>query len=290
MSPSLTHQLAPTDFASATAFLYAGSSPRQIGVVSGAIDPQRAAVLRGQVCDRDGHALAGVQVTVLNHSEYGSTQTSAEGMFDLAVNGGELLTAVYTKTGYLPVQRQVWAALVDYAWLPDVLLMPRDSRVTTVDLTANVPMQAAQGSLVSDQDGARRGTLLIPQGTQAALYTSGGTTQTVTTLNLRLTEYTRGAGGPLAMPAQLPPASGYTYAIELSADEAQTKVNGKDVLFSRPVFFGDTVRGEMEVTGLKPFPRLGGGAVDITITVKNQKDESVMSGKWVILIQSKPAA
>jgi acyl dehydratase len=59
--------------------------------------------------------------------------------------------------------------------------------------------------------------------------------------------------------------------------------------FSRPVFFGDTVRGEMEVTGLKPFPRLGGGAVDIAIAVKNQKDESVMSGKWVILLQSKPA-
>ena len=63
-----------------------------------------------------------------------------------------------------------------------------------------------------------------------------------------------------------------------------------DWKFSKPVFFGDTVRGEMEVVGLKPFPRLGGGAVDIAITVKNQKDESVMSGKWIILLQSKPAA
>jgi 3-hydroxybutyryl-CoA dehydratase len=63
-----------------------------------------------------------------------------------------------------------------------------------------------------------------------------------------------------------------------------------DWKFSKPVFFGDTVRGEMEVVGLKPFPRLGGGAVDIAITVKNQKDEAVMSGKWVILLLSKPAA
>jgi 3-hydroxybutyryl-CoA dehydratase len=60
--------------------------------------------------------------------------------------------------------------------------------------------------------------------------------------------------------------------------------------FSKPVFFGDTVRGEMEVVGLKPFPRLGGGAVEIALAVKNQKDESVMSGKWVVLLQSKPAA
>src|SRR4030042_4004644 len=59
--------------------------------------------------------------------------------------------------------------------------------------------------------------------------------------------------------------------------------------FSRPVYFGDTVRCEMEVLGLKPFPRLGGGAVDLALTVKNQKDESVMSGKWVGLIQRKPA-
>jgi len=60
--------------------------------------------------------------------------------------------------------------------------------------------------------------------------------------------------------------------------------------FSKPVFFGDTVRGEMEVVGLKPFPRLGGGSVEIAVAVKNQKDESVMSGKWVMLLQSKPAA
>jgi 3-hydroxybutyryl-CoA dehydratase len=59
--------------------------------------------------------------------------------------------------------------------------------------------------------------------------------------------------------------------------------------FSRPVFFGDTVRCEMEVLSTKPFPRLGGGAVELALTVKNQKDESVMSGKWVVLIQSKPA-
>jgi 3-hydroxybutyryl-CoA dehydratase len=60
--------------------------------------------------------------------------------------------------------------------------------------------------------------------------------------------------------------------------------------FSRPVYFGDTVRCEMEVLGMKPFPRLGGGAVELGLTVKNQKDETVMSGKWIVLIQSKPAA
>jgi 3-hydroxybutyryl-CoA dehydratase len=60
--------------------------------------------------------------------------------------------------------------------------------------------------------------------------------------------------------------------------------------FSKPVFLGDTVHGVMEVTGLKPFPRLGGGSVEITFTVRNQKDEAVMTGKWVVIIQNRPAA
>jgi 3-hydroxybutyryl-CoA dehydratase len=60
--------------------------------------------------------------------------------------------------------------------------------------------------------------------------------------------------------------------------------------FSRPVFFGDTVHCELEALSQKPLPRLGGGAVEIGVAVKNQKDETVMSGKWVVLVQSKPAA
>jgi acyl dehydratase len=61
-----------------------------------------------------------------------------------------------------------------------------------------------------------------------------------------------------------------------------------DWKFSEPVYLGDTIHGEMEVTGLKPFPRLKGGAVEIAFTVRNQNDKAVMSGKWVVLIQSKP--
>jgi acyl dehydratase len=60
--------------------------------------------------------------------------------------------------------------------------------------------------------------------------------------------------------------------------------------FSRPVFFGDTIRCELTTLSQKPLPRLGGGAVEIGIAVKNQKDETVMSGKWTVLMQSKSAA
>jgi 3-hydroxybutyryl-CoA dehydratase len=60
--------------------------------------------------------------------------------------------------------------------------------------------------------------------------------------------------------------------------------------FSKPVFPGDSIHAEMEVVGLKPFPRLGGGSVDIAFTVRNQSNDAVMTGKWVVLIQNRPAA
>ncbi|MBK7146862.1 MAG: hypothetical protein IPH76_17305 [Xanthomonadales bacterium] len=53
-------------------------------------------------------------------------------------------------------------------------------------------------------------------------------------LNFRATEYTVGAGGPERMPGQLPPTSAYTYAVELSADQALA-VGAKRVQFSQPV-------------------------------------------------------
>jgi hypothetical protein len=46
-----------------------------------------------------------------------------------------------------------------------------------------------------------------------------------------------GEDGPNNMPGQLPANSAYTYAVELSADEATVKVNGKDVMFDQPVVF-----------------------------------------------------
>ena len=48
---------------------------------------------------------------VLNHPEFGQTLSRADGIFDLAVNGGGLLTVDYQKAGYLKVQRQVSGAL-----------------------------------------------------------------------------------------------------------------------------------------------------------------------------------
>lgn len=56
--------------------------------------------------------------------------------------------------------------------------------------------------------------------------------------------------------------------------------------FSRPVTIGDTVRVEIEVEKTKAVPRLGGGNVTMKVTVRNQDDDVVHRGRWIMLIKS----
>jgi hypothetical protein len=63
-----------------------------------------------------------------------------------------------------------------------------------------------------------------------------GGRQPLTRLSVRATHYTVGENGPEAMPAALPPQSGYTFAVELSVDEALA-AGATGVRFSRPVPF-----------------------------------------------------
>ena len=51
---------------------------------------------------------------------------------------------------------------------------------------------------------------------------------------MRATEFTAGAAGPDAMPGSLPPSSAYTYAAELSVDEA-VAAGATEVRFDKPV-------------------------------------------------------
>ena len=57
--------------------------------------------------------------------------------------------------------------------------------------------------------------------------------------------------------------------------------------FVKPVFFGDTIHVEMEVTETKPFPRLGGGSVTLGVKVNNQANETAMKGVWTVLVKSR---
>jgi RHS repeat-associated protein len=154
-------------------------------------------------------------------------------VFDLASNGGGLLTFDYQKDGYLPVQRKNNVPWRDFTWLPDVVMIPADSQTTAMRLLSS-GTQVARGSVVSDKSGTRQATLYVPPGTQATLILPGGATQTLTTFHVHITEYTAGDTGPQAMPGELPPPVGYTYAVDYSMDEA-VAAGALNVSFSQPL-------------------------------------------------------
>lgn len=58
--------------------------------------------------------------------------------------------------------------------------------------------------------------------------------------------------------------------------------------FIKPVFIGDTVKAELNVTEAKALPRIGAGSVTINVELKNQKNETCMKGNWTMLVMSKP--
>lgn len=62
----------------------------------------------------------------------------------------------------------------------------------------------------------------------------------------------------------------------------------KEWKFVKPVFIGDSIYVEMEVLETKALPRIGGGAVTISLEVKNQSDEVCHRGQWTVLMLSKP--
>src|SRR5262249_60504962 len=93
-----------------------------------------------------------------------------------------------------------------------------------------------RGGRLPEGAGPRQATLLSPQGTAATMVFPDGTTQPITGLSVRATEYTVGPDGPSTMPADLPPTSGYTYAVEFGVDEAKA-AGAIDVRFSSPLPF-----------------------------------------------------
>jgi RHS repeat-associated protein len=201
-------------------------------VTPGTIDIQRAAVIRGAVYARDESPLPDVAITILDHPEYGSTRTQNDGHFDMAVNGGGVLTVQYAAPDYLPVDRQVSVPQQGYAAVPDVVMIQHD---TAVSIEFDDTTQVARGTRVTDADGTRQATLLFPPGTSAQMMVDGVAVP-LSSITVRATEYTLGENGPQAMPAALPAASGYTYAVELSIQEAE-EAGATQVDFNQPIAF-----------------------------------------------------
>lgn len=248
-----------------------------------AIEAPRAAHLHGRVITRRGDPLPLVQVSTLER-KYGYTLSRLDGEFDLVVEGGGSVVVQFEKEGFFKAQR-----MLDVPWLGTgdvgtVALVPYDVPQTSV-AAGSGEFQVHQASLVRDEVGERRVTLLFPPGTTATMVGGDEPDQQVNPLQVRATEYTVGPFGPEAMPGQLPTNVGYTFAVELTEEYSRSK-HADSLVFNQPVFaylenFRDTEYHELNEGTPVPLgyydyakaawvPSNNGQVIAFTITANNE--------------------
>ncbi|MEO8799780.1 MAG: hypothetical protein ABI551_17935, partial [Polyangiaceae bacterium] len=214
-----------TSFYDSTRFIWAGAAsgqcagqPLQTGVGPTTIDPKRAAALVGKIADENGQPVAGVAVTVVAHPEFGQTTSGPDGAFVMVVNGGGALTARYAKAGLVPVQRHAPTRWLDYAHLADAVMRPTSGKTTAVTLGGGAAF--ADGDTMTDADGTRTAHVYFAPGTKANVVAQDGSKSSLSSFHVRMTELTTGPTGQASMPADLPPATAYTYCTSFDVVEA----------------------------------------------------------------------
>jgi len=199
-------------------------------------DSQRFAVATGQVVGQQGAPLAGVSVSILDHPEWGSAVTDSNGVYSIPVEGGETLTVVLSLAGHLEAQRQVSPAWHDVAVAATISMVPATSgaaglamspKVRTLVASSGKAKKASvhRGTMVSDESGSRRCTVVFPPTLRAfSADARGRALDELPAMEVSSTEYAT----PDSMPAALPPTSAFTYCVELTAEGQE------NVTFSEP--------------------------------------------------------
>jgi RHS repeat-associated protein len=216
-------------------FLCTAEEAVQRGGNCNSLESFRVSALRGRVFDDDGNPLASALVRIPNHPEYGYTFSREDGYYDILVNGGGEVTLEISHPEFLRAQRSLPARWQQYETVADVHLVTIDEEAT--DIVLNAPfMQVHRASVVNDEVGSRQATLMFPLGLEAHLQFANDVQVRLDSMRVRASEYTIGLNGPERMPAALPESSGYTYAVELSADEA-IFAEADSVVFNQPVWY-----------------------------------------------------
>lgn len=221
------------DLRSSLEFLVSSPDARQQGFDPNSVDPVHTAALTGRTLLPGGAPLSGVVISVVGHPDWGVTTSEDDGTWAMMVGGGAVLIVEFRLPGHVVVQRSIAPAWNDWRVIDDVVLTPLDSAVTSIDLTASVN-QLHTSSTSSDADGSRAASLLFRSGTAATMQLPDGSIQPLGTLDVRTTEVTVGNTGRAAMPAELPVGTLYTYAVDITVDQAEA-AGATRVDFDQPV-------------------------------------------------------
>lgn len=244
VAPAIDRTIA-TDILGTNSFLFDPVTGVQTVPDPGVFEVARASVVRGRVLTPQGTPFAGVQIAVVGHPEYGYTVSRSDGMFDMVVNGGEFLRLEYLHvdgaagSNWIPAQRGVDVPRLGHAVVEDVTLVQEDTAATVISLSSwPTPVQHHLATTQTDGSGERTMLLLFHEGVELEFSYGADDPRvpapfTGDAFTVRATEFTVGEAGPSAMPANLPATSGYTYAAELSVEEALAD-GAVSVSFSHP--------------------------------------------------------
>ncbi|HIP21237.1 MAG TPA: DUF5011 domain-containing protein, partial [Sulfurimonas sp.] len=192
-----------------------------------AYDEKRFCMIAGQILGEDDVPLVGVKVSILNHTEYGSTLTDSNGSYVIPSEGGLQLTMRYQKNAYTTVDRNIQAPVQDWVRTPTVTLLEIDSKVTSIDLT-ELTAQVHISTPINDDRGERSSTLVFDGVTKAIVTAKDGSTRELSNIAVRATEFKT----PASMPSDLPTNSAYTYCSDLTVDGV---LDDENVTFDAPV-------------------------------------------------------
>eukprot|EP00045_Choanoeca_perplexa_P016861 m.233264 g.233264 ORF g.233264 m.233264 type:complete len:2757 (+) comp17378_c0_seq1:134-8404(+) len=219
--------------------LLEGENATQMDHSMEAFSNESIALVSGLILDQQQVPLPGVIVAVMNRSEFGYTITASDGTFDLVVNGDGLVTLSVARPAYMTGRRTPFVAPLTLNQLANpIIIQPVSTVSTQVDLSRpGTAITEAVGETVTDTSGSRTTRTFVPPTLAASVRNNEDGSETpLSSMTIRQTEFTQGPNGQEAMPSELPDNSGYTYALEMSIDEAST--NGStDVVFSDPIPF-----------------------------------------------------
>jgi RHS repeat-associated protein len=230
-APDLDRTVATT-LAESSAYLYQGDNPLQKDVDEKQLDSKRLAMLRGRAIGADGAPLAGVKITVKDHTEYGYTYSRGDGNFEMAVNGGARLVVNYELDGYLTVQRAVQPGWQRYVVIDDAGLTPSSAQATRVTADGN-DTQTITGEPIEDDYGARQPLVVIEPGTSATAQLPNGDKQSLDGLTITVTEYPITDNNSY-LPGSVPNSGGLSYGLDFAVKELRD-LNAEHVAFSQPV-------------------------------------------------------
>lgn len=220
-----------TSFYDTVRFLFDDTPPIQRDAEIGSFERTRVSLVQGVVLGPDDQPLPNARIAVDGHPEYGWTLSRGDGRYDLVVNGGSPLVLEFSAPEVMVAHRRWAPRWNESVELAAVKLIGVDPASTSIDFTD--PIQTHVATEVADDDGVRQAVLMFRQGTVATMVMPDDTTQVASELHVRATEFTVGQRGPASMPADLPPGTMYTYAIEFSADEVEN-AGARTVRFEPP--------------------------------------------------------